>query len=63
MLTEEEKELLIEIERYLFSKNKGTIVDNKFTAYRVGDITDPKALELYFKLYVLNEKLLKEREV
>lgn len=63
MLTKEEKDLLIAIENYLFSKNKGTIIDGQCTVYHKEDIVDPKALELYFKLYALNEKLLKEREV
>lgn len=62
MLTKEEKQLLIEIERYLFSKNKSTIIDN-VSVFKTKELEDPKALQLYFQLYALNEKLLKEREV
>jgi hypothetical protein len=62
VLTEEEKQLLIEIEKYLFSKNKSTIIDN-VSVFKVKDLEDPKALQLYFQLYALNEKLIKEGEV
>lgn len=60
MINKEDLDLLIKIENYLFHKNKNKIVDGKIVVYNKADIEDLKALELYLKLYHLNEKLLKE---
>lgn len=58
-----ELEILQEIEKYLYNINKDTItqLDNNFVA-NIKDLKDKYAMELYIKLYSINDKLLKERE-
>ena len=56
-------EILQEIELYLYNINKDTItqLDNNFIA-KTKDIKDMYAMELYLRLYSINEKLLKEKK-
>lgn len=56
-------EILQEIELYLYNINKNTItqLDNNFIA-KTENVKDMYAMELYLKLYAINEKLLKNRE-
>ena len=55
--------ILQEIELYLYNINKDTItqLDNNFMA-KVENVKDMYAMELYLKLYSINEKLLQERK-
>lgn len=58
-------EILQEIELYLYNINKDTItqLDNNFIA-KAENIKDMYAMELYLKLYSINERLLqKKREI
>ena len=56
-------EILQEIELYLYNINKDTItqLDNNFIA-KADKLKDMYAMELYLKLYSINEKLLQERK-
>ena len=56
-------EILQEIELYLYNINKDAItkLDNNFMA-KVENVKDMYAMELYLKLYGINEKLLQERK-
>lgn len=56
-------EILQEIELYLYNINKDTItqLDNNFIA-KAENIKDMYAMELYLKLYSINERLLQKRE-
>lgn len=56
-------EILQEIELYLYNINKDTItqLDNNFIA-KAENIKDMYAMELYLKLYSINEKLLQKRK-
>ena len=62
-ISNKDLEILQEIELYLYNINKDTItqLDNNFIA-KVEDIKDRYAMELYLRLYSINEKLLQERE-
>ena len=62
-ISNKDLEILQEIELYLYNINKNTItqLDNNFIA-KVEDIKDRYAMELYLRLYSINEKLLQERE-
>ena len=62
-ISNKDLEILQEIELYLYNINKDTItqLDSNFIA-KVKDIKDMYAMELYLKLYSINEKLLQERE-
>ena len=62
-ISNKDLEILQEIELYLYNINKDTItqLDNNFIA-KVGDIKDRYAMELYLRLYSINEKLLKEKK-
>lgn len=56
-------EILQEIELYLYNINKETItqLDNNFIA-KAENVKDMYAMELYLRLYSINEKLLQERK-
>ena len=62
-ISNKDLEILQEIELYLYNINKDTItqLDDNFIA-KVEDIKDRYAMELYLKLYSINEKLLQERK-
>ena len=62
-ISNKDLEILQEIELYLYNINKDTItqLDNNFIA-KVEDIKDRYAMELYLRLYSINEKLLKEKK-
>lgn len=62
-ISNKDLEILQEIELYLYNINKDTItqIDNNFIA-KTKDIKDMYAMELYLKLYSINEKLLQERK-
>ena len=62
-ISNKDLEILQEIELYLYNINKDTItqLDNNFIA-KTKDIKDMYAMELYLRLYSINEKLLQERE-
>ena len=62
-ISNKDLEILQEIELYLYNINKDTItqLDNNFMA-KVENVKDMYAMELYLKLYGINEKLLQERE-
>lgn len=61
-ISNKDLEILQEIELYLYNINKDTItqIDNNFMA-KVENVKDMYAMELYLKLYSINEKLLQER--
>lgn len=61
-ISNKDLEILQEIELYLYNVNKDTItqIDNNFMA-KVENVKDMYAMELYLKLYSINEKLLQER--
>ena len=62
-ISNKDLEILQEIELYLYNINKDTItqLDSNFIA-KAKDIKDMYAMELYLRLYSINEKLLQERE-
>ena len=62
-ISNKDLEILQEIELYLYDINKDTItqLDNNFMA-KVENVKDMYAMELYLKLYSINEKLLQERK-
>ena len=62
-ISNKDLEILQEIELYLYNINKDTItqLDNNFIA-KVEDIKDRYAMELYLRLYSINEKLLQEKK-
>ena len=62
-ISNKDLEILQEIELYLYNINKDTItqLDNNFMA-KVENVKDMYAMELYLKLYGINEKLLQERK-
>ena len=62
-ISNKDLEILQEIELYLYNINKDTItqIDNNFMA-KVENVKDMYAMELYLKLYSINEKLLQERK-
>ena len=62
-ISHKDLEILQEIELYLYNINKDTItqIDNNFMA-KVENVKDMYAMELYLKLYSINEKLLQERK-
>ena len=62
-ISNKDLEILQEIELYLYNINKDTItqLDNNFIA-KVENVKDMYAMELYLKLYSINEKLLQERK-
>ena len=62
-ISNKDLEILQEIELYLYNINKDTItqLDSNFIA-KAKDIKDMYAMELYLKLYSINEKLLQERK-
>lgn len=62
-ISNKDLEILQEIELYLYNINKDTItqLDSNFIAKAKG-IKDMYAMELYLRLYSINEKLLQERE-
>ena len=62
-ISNKDLEILQEIELYLYNINKDTItqLDNNFMA-KVENVKDMYAMELYLKLYSINEKFLQERE-
>ena len=62
-ISNKDLEILQEIELYLYNINKNTItqLDNNFIA-KVEDIKDRYAMELYLRLYSINEKLLQEKK-
>lgn len=61
-ISNKDLEILQEIELYLYNINKDTItqLDNNFIA-KAENIKDMYAMELYLRLYSINEKLLQER--
>ena len=61
-ISNKDLEILQEIELYLYNINKDTItqLDNNFIA-KAENVKDMYAMELYLKLYSINEKLLQER--
>lgn len=61
-ISNKDLEILQEIELYLYNINKDTItqLDNNFIA-KTENIKDMYAMELYLRLYSINEKLLQER--
>lgn len=61
-ISNEDLEILQEIELYLYNINKDTItqLNNNFIA-KVENIKDMYAMELYLRLYSINERLLQER--
>lgn len=62
-ISNKDLEILQEIELYLYNINKDTItqLDNNFIA-KANKLKDMYAMELYLKLYSINEKLLQERK-
>ena len=62
-ISNKDLEILQEIELYLYNINKDTItqLDNNFIA-KVENVKDRYAMELYLRLYSINEKLLQERK-
>ena len=62
-ISNKDLEILQEIELYLYNINKDTItqLDNNFMA-KVENVKDMYDMELYLKLYSINEKLLQERK-
>ena len=62
-ISNKDLEILQEIELYLYNVNKDTItqLDNNFMA-KVENVKDMYAMELYLKLYSINEKLLQGRK-
>ena len=62
-ISNKDLEILQEIELYLYNINKDTItqIDNNFMA-KVENVKDMYVMELYLKLYSINEKLLQERK-
>ena len=62
-ISNKDLEILQEIELYLYNINKDTItqLDNNLMA-KVENVKDMYAMELYLKLYSINEKLLQERK-
>lgn len=62
-ISNKDLEVLQEIELYLYNINKDNLVeiDNNFIA-KSKNIKDIHAMELYLKLYSINEKLLQKRE-
>ena len=62
-ISNKDLEILQEIELYLYNINKDTItqLDNIFIA-ETKNVKDMYAMELYLKLYSINEKLLQERK-
>ena len=62
-ISNKDLEILQEIELYLYNINKNTItqLDNYFIA-ETKDIKDMYAMELYLKLYSINEELLQKRK-
>lgn len=62
-ISNKDLKILQEIELYLYNINKDTItqLDNIFIA-ETKDIKDMYAMELYLKLYSINEKLLQKRK-
>ena len=62
-ISNKDLEILQEIELYLYNINKDTItqIDNNFMV-KVENVKDMYAMELYLKLYSINEKLLQERK-
>ena len=62
-ISNKDLEILQEIELYLYNINKDTItqLDNHFIA-KADKLKDMYAMELYLKLYSINEKLLQERK-
>lgn len=61
-ISNKDLEILQEIELYLYNINKDTItqLNNNFIA-KAENIKDMYAMELYLRLYSINEKLLQER--
>ena len=62
-ISNKDLEILQEIELYLYNINKDAItqLDNNFMA-KVENVKDMYTMELYLKLYSINEKLLQERK-
>ena len=62
-ISNKDLEILQEIELYLYNVNKDTItqLDNNFIA-KADKLKDMYAMELYLKLYSINEKLLQGRK-
>ena len=62
-ISNKDLEILQEIELYLYNINKDTItqLDNIFIA-ETKNVKDMYAMELYLKLYSINEKLLQKRK-
>lgn len=62
-LSKKDLQTLQEIELYLYNINKDNLtqLDANFIA-KVKNIKDRYAMELYLKLYSMNEKFLKERK-
>ena len=62
-ISNKDLEILQEIELYLYNINKDTItqLDNNFIA-KVENVKDRYAMELYLRLYSINEKLLQEKK-
>lgn len=62
-ISNKDLEILQEIELYLYNINKDTItqLDNNFIA-KADKLKDMYAMELYLKLYCINEKLLQKRK-
>lgn len=62
-ISNKDLEILQEIELYLYNINKDTItqLDNNFIA-KTDKLKDMYAMELYLKLYSINEKFLQERK-
>ena len=62
-ISNKDLEILQEIELYLYNINKDTItqLDNNFIA-KAKNVKDMYAMELYLRLYSINEKLLQERK-
>ncbi len=62
-ISNKDLEILQEIELYLYNINKDTItqLDNNFIT-KADKLKDMYAMELYLKLYSINEKLLQERK-
>lgn len=62
-ISNKDLEILQEIELYLYNINKDTItqLDNNFIA-ETKNVKDMYAMELYLKLYSINEELLQKRK-
>lgn len=60
-ISSEDLEILQEIELYLYNINKDNItqLNNNFIV-KAENVKDMYAMELYLKLYAINEKLLKK---